>query len=80
MTKSAKLKRLLAVVLAVGNFQNERTNSEPAVAFTLDSLLKLVTVRSKCTTISQNSVVINNFVILIVALILIKNSSVLVLV
>lgn len=45
VTSSAKLKRLLAVVLAVGNFLNEGTRSGGANAITLDSLLKLPTVR-----------------------------------
>ncbi|CAN0522756.1 unnamed protein product, partial [Ectocarpus sp. 8 AP-2014] len=43
---SAKLKRLLAVVLAVGNFLNEGTGSGDAKAITLESLLKITTVRS----------------------------------
>lgn len=45
MEDSAKLKRLLAVVLAVGNFLNEGTFSGAAEAITLESLLKLETVR-----------------------------------
>ncbi|CAM9538856.1 unnamed protein product [Scytosiphon promiscuus] len=45
VTSSAKLKRLLAVVLAVGNFLNEGTGRGGAKAITLDSLLKLPTVR-----------------------------------
>ncbi|CAN0293003.1 unnamed protein product, partial [Hapterophycus canaliculatus] len=45
VTDSAKLKRLLAVVLAVGNFLNEGTSKGDAKAITLDSLLKLPTVR-----------------------------------
>lgn len=46
VTNSAKLKRLLAVVLAVGNFLNEGTGSGDAKAITLESLLKITTVRS----------------------------------
>ncbi|CBN78210.1 conserved unknown protein [Ectocarpus siliculosus] len=45
VTDSAKLKRLLAVVLAVGNFLNEGTGSGDAKAITLESLLKITTVR-----------------------------------
>ncbi|CAM9736463.1 unnamed protein product [Ectocarpus fasciculatus] len=45
VTNSAKLKRLLAVVLAVGNFLNEGTGSGDAKAITLESLLKITTVR-----------------------------------
>ncbi|CAN0455749.1 unnamed protein product, partial [Laminaria digitata] len=43
--ESSRLKRLLAVVLAVGNFLNEGTGSGSAKAFTLDSVLKLTTVK-----------------------------------
>lgn len=42
---SANLRRLLAVVLAVGNLLNEGTGSGDAKAITLESLLKITTVR-----------------------------------
>ena len=42
---SSRLKRFLAVVLAVGNFLNEGTGSGGAKAITLDSVLNLVNVR-----------------------------------
>ncbi|CAB1097569.1 unnamed protein product [Ectocarpus sp. CCAP 1310/34] len=45
VTNSAKLKRLLAVVLAVGNFLNEGSSNGDAKAITLESLLKITTVR-----------------------------------
>ncbi|CAM9600608.1 unnamed protein product, partial [Ectocarpus sp. 8 AP-2014] len=49
VTDSAKLKRLLAVVLAVGNFLNEGTGSGDAKAITLESLLKITTVSRRTT-------------------------------
>lgn len=45
VVNSAKLKRLLAVVLAIGNFLNEDGHNGNADAITLESLLKLPTVR-----------------------------------